>query len=202
MMRTRFALTCLVFAMVAVLASAGRSAPAAAQDEPETTQIVLSSKPALDDRGQPVVGQYRIVATLTTADGRYVAKSSVRFVERLEFFGPRTSALGTAKTNGTGNASIIYQPANSGEHTIFVEFSGNETYAASEAQFVLAAADAVPPFPEESLPLAAVGRWLSISLAILGVAFWAVLLGVVGRAVRTIRVASGAAPSLTPEESL
>jgi hypothetical protein len=50
-------------------------------------------------------------------------------------------------------------------------------------------AEATPPFQEEPLPLASVGTWLSVFLAILGVAFWAVLLGVLGSTMWRIRTA-------------
>lgn len=200
MMRSRFAFAGVVLAIAALLIPVRGFAPAAAQDQPKPTKLVLSTKPALDDKGHPVKGQYKVIATLTTADGRFVAKGSVHFVEHLEFFGPNTSDLGSATTNGTGIASVIYQPSQKGKHTIFAQFGGNDQYAASDEQFVIDATDVVPPFPNEAPPLASVGRWLSIALAILGIGFWAVLLGVVGRTVRTIRAASGLGPSLMPGE--
>lgn len=191
-------LSAIVIAIATTLPLGTISGHALVQDQPKATTIELSAKPALDDHGHPLDGQYAIVAILTTADGRYVAKRSVQFVENVEFFGRRSELLGTAVTDSTGFALVVYQPSQAGEHTIVARFGGDKQYAASETRFTLDATQVVPPFTAQPLPLASVGRWLSISLGVLGVAFWAVLLGVLGRTVWRIRTAVGAAESKAP----
>jgi len=188
----------MVIAIAAVLPLAAAPGRALAQDQPKATKIELSAKPALDDHGHPRKGQYAIVAIVTTADGRYVAKRAVQFVENVEFFGRRSAQLGSVVTDGTGYAAVVYQPSQAGQHTIVARIAGDKEYAASEGTFALDATEAVPPFTEHPLPLASVGRWLSISLAVLGVAFWAVLLGVLGRTVWRIGTAPGADGGMVP----
>jgi hypothetical protein len=191
-----------VILIAAVLSLAAGLDETAAQDEPQATEIELSAKPALDDRGHPLKGQYAIVAIVTTADGRYVAKRAVQFVETVEFFGRRSAQLGSAVTDGTGYAAVLYQPSQTGQHIIVARLAGDKQYAASEVKFTLDATEVVPPFTEQPLPLAPIGRWLSISLAVLGVAFWAVLLGVLGRTAWRIRTAPGADGGVTPAAGL
>lgn len=165
---------------------------ALAQDEPEETRLEISAGPARDDRGQPIAGQYSVRATLTTADGRFVADRPVRIVEHVEFFGLRAASIGAALTDSTGYVSVTYQPPQAGQHTIVARFPGDNQYGASEGTLLLDATDVDPPFLAHPLPLVSAGKWLSISLAVLGVAFWVVLLGVIGRTVWLIRAAGAA----------
>ena len=194
----RLRLSAIVIAIAAMLPLVAIPGHALAQDQPKATEIEISAKPALDDHGHPLAGQYAITAIMTTADGRYVAKRPVQFVENVEFFGRRSMQLGSAVTDSTGFAMVVYQPSQTGQHTIIARFAGDKQYAASDARYTLDATEVVPPFTAEPLPLASVGRWLSVSLAILGVAFWAVLLGVLGRTVWRIRTAVSAAGGTTP----
>jgi hypothetical protein len=91
-------------------------------------------------------------------------------------------------------AAVLYHPAQTGQQTIKARFKGDQTFGPTEASLVLDVAEIIPPFESEPVPLASVGKWLSFGLGLLGVAFWAVLLGVLGRTVRGIRAAAGSAP--------
>ncbi len=181
-------LTLIVVASLA--AYAGARQDASAEDVAEPTVLQVSSFPVTDDQGDEVPGQFWIMATLTTEDGRYVANRPLQIVEPVQFFGYREATLGNAVTDGTGMAAAQYQPSNAGESTILVRFGGDAKYAASKAELVIDAASVVAPFPEEGRPLASVGTGLAIFLAVLGVAFWAVLLGVLGNTVRRIKRAA------------
>jgi hypothetical protein len=167
----------------------------AAAADPQGTEIQVSSMPAKDKRGKAVKGQYWLMATLTTADGRYVADRRVQFVEPVDFFGGREAILGMVATDGTGLAAVIYQPSQPGQHTIVARFGGDRQYAPSKAELAVEVDQAVPPFAEEPSPLAAVGNGLAIFLAILGLAFWAVLLGILGYTIRRIKQAPDAEPA-------
>lgn len=164
-----------------------------AQDEPAETVITLSSKPALDDRGHEVAGTYSLVAIVTTADGRYVPNRTVRFTENVQFFGARASTVGLVRTDDTGYAGVFYQPVETGSHMLTARFAGDTRYAATDATITLDVPEAIAPFAKEPLPLASVGSWLAWFLAVLGVAFWVVLLGVFVRTVRRLRAAPGRA---------
>jgi hypothetical protein len=170
----------------------------AAADEAQDTLIQVSSMPVKDKRGKEVKGRFWVMATLTTADGRYVADRPVQFVEPVDFFGRREASLGTAVTDGTGLAAVTYQPSQPGQHTIIVRFGGDKQYAPSKAEFAVEIGQVVPPFAEVPSPLASVGSGLAIFLAILGLAFWAVLLGVLGYTVWGIKKTTGAEPGGAP----
>jgi len=194
----RLGLAILITILVASLLPRFGEERAGAADDAEGTLIQVSSIPVKDKRGKAVKGQYWFMATLTTADGRYVADRPLQFVEPVDFFGRREASLGTTVTDGTGIAAVIYQPSQVGQHTIVVRFAGDKQYAASKAELVVDATEVVPPFAEEPLPLASVGFGLAVFLAVLGVAFWAVLLGVLGRTAWRIKKAPDAEPVLTP----
>lgn len=191
-----FRLVIIIIAVAIMLPIAAVPERAMAQDQAKATKIELSASPALDNRGHAVKGQFLISATLTTADGRFVVNSPVQFVENVEFFGQRSADLGSSVTDSTGYAAVVYQPSQTGQHTIIARFGGDSQHAASDATYALNATDVVPPFIAPPLPLASVGKWLSVSMAVLGVAFWLVLLGVLGRTVWRIRTAPDAVESL------
>jgi hypothetical protein len=177
-----------ITATIALVLGRGDRAAEAAEG-PEPTVIELSVMPAQDKRGKDIEGEYWVMATLTTVEGRYVAERAVEIVEPIDFFGRREASLGTAATDGTGLAAVMYLPAQAGQHQIVARFAGDAEYAASEDELLVDVAEAISPFPEEAPPLESVGTWLSVTLAILGVAFWAVLLGVLGSTVWRIRTA-------------
>jgi hypothetical protein len=169
-----------------------------AADDPAGTVLELTSMPAQDERGNPLEGQYWIATVLTTEDGRYVANRPIQIVEPVDFFGPREAKLGTAVTDGTGFAAVLFQPSQPGEHTIVARFRGDQQYAASKIELIVDLTEVVAPFTVEPLPLTSVGKALSLFLGVLGIVFWVVLLGVLGRTAWGIRAAPGAAVDSTP----
>jgi hypothetical protein len=185
-----------------ILGSALMSLPdvrqASAAEEAQTTKLEASSFPMMDEEGDEVPGKFWIMVTLTTEDGRYVGNRTLSIVEPIDFFGRREAILGTAVTDGTGVATVTYQPSDASEHTVVVRFSGDKEYAASKAELVIDVAEAISPFPEEDTPLASVGTGLAVFLGFLGVAFWAVLLGVLSRTAWRIKRAARAEPVLAP----
>jgi hypothetical protein len=154
--------------------------PMGAAGQQAATVLQVDSMPMMDERGNELPGKYWILATLTTEDGRYLGNRPLQIVEPIDFFGRREAMLGTALTDGTGMAAVTYQPSQDGNHLVVVRFRGDSEYSATKSQLEIVAADVISPFAEEALPLASVGTALAIVLAFLGIAFWAVLLGVMG----------------------
>ncbi|HEX5417263.1 MAG TPA: hypothetical protein VFZ25_16485 [Chloroflexota bacterium] len=180
----------LLVLAIAVALSLGVWAPAlAASSSPATTAITLTSSPRLDAKGKPMKGQYLITATLT-ANGQPINQAALAFREHVDFFGPRDADLGTVLTDSTGSAVIFYQPADNGPKKISAQFAGSQTYAATSGSATIDARDVTPLFTSHPEPLASVGKWLSVSLGILGVVFWAVVLGIFIRAIGRIRAAA------------
>ena len=178
--------------IVLALALQGGGSSAVAQDPvPEATVLEVSAVPARDDLGREKTGEYWITASLTTASGRYLADRRIDIVEPVEFFGQRDASLGTAATDGTGQAAVPYRPVAPGTHVVIARYAGSRSYAPAEATLALAVTEVNPPFQRAPAPLADIGQWLSVALAALGVAFWTVLVGVIGRTIRGLRAAAG-----------
>jgi hypothetical protein len=132
------------------------------------------------------------MATVMTEDGSSVVGRPVEFVESVDFFGKRVAVLGTAVTDSDGWAAVTYQPSTPGDHTIVARMAGSRRYAESNARLSLQVQEVVAPFTEESPRLADIGTWLAVALVLLGVVFWAVLLGVTTHAIWRIRTAAAA----------
>jgi hypothetical protein len=145
-------------------------------------------------------GWVLLKAQLKTTDGKPVSNRSVEFYQQVELLGPREAHLGTAMTDSTGVASLLFQAAQTGQHTVKLSFAGAEGYAASTGSGTFEVGAITPPFEPEPLPLAAVRGWLPIVLGGLVLAAWLVLLVVFLNTTLGIRTAAGRAnqPQTTP----
>lgn len=189
-------LTKLAVALVLVLASLVLLADAvtAAPVQPSRTGLDVTTAPRLDPKGQPMVGQYLVVATLKTADDKPVANETVSFFEQIQFLGATRDALiGTVTTDSDGTAVVAYQPTQVGEHTLIARSTGDAQYAKSETKSTLDVSQVVSPFPAVVVPLASVRMGLTIGVGLIVVAVWAFLIGLAVRAFTGIRAASEAA---------
>lgn len=191
----RFLAPLLAFAATLMLTSNATSAASG----PSPAVLQLSTAPSLNAKGHKIKGQLLIVAKLTAADGTPLSKETVAYYERVTFAGAeREAALGTAVTDATGVAAIVYQPAQAGKHTLTVHFAGNGGATNADANSTIQVTDVVPLFPATTAPLASVRHWLSIAVLLIVVAVWVFLLGLVLRVVFGIRSAGDV--SMVPDE--
>ncbi|HBY97435.1 MAG: hypothetical protein M5U01_03915 [Ardenticatenaceae bacterium] len=124
-------------------------------------------------------GWLSVSATLTTDDGQPLSNRLVTFSRQVDFFGSREISLGTATTDATGEAVLVYQPAQDGRQEVKANFRGDEGYAGAETSNTIEVSEAIERFePQPALPLASVRKWLTAGVAILVVAVCAVLFGV------------------------
>lgn len=179
----------LVLALVAA-GVLGLGVSLADEASPSTpTALRLSSMPRVNEKGAEVKGQLLILATLTTQDGKPLSDRNVDFYQEIEFFGPRESYIGSATTDSTGVATLLYLPAESGKQSIKARYLGRDGYASTQVSATIDIKDARPALESEPLPLATVARWLPMVLGLLVLAVWAVLLGVLLRSVLGVRAA-------------
>ncbi len=174
---TRSALTRTAVALFAVwLLGLLATTAVSAQEQPKTpkidTQVSLGEPRTTRTKGQLVLS-----ATLFDADGKTISDESISFYQKVELLGPRESFLGSATTDSTGVAGLVYEPAEQGRQTIVARFSGTTKYAASNTNAVIEVREAVPPFESRPLPLASIREWFPIGLGTAVLATWAVLLG-------------------------
>lgn len=174
-------------APVALAQSAPAKAAAAA------TKLSLSADPRMDSRGRPVKGQLVLNATLTTTDGKPINHQAINFYQQVDILGPHDAFVGTATTDATGVASLLYEPAQSGDQGLRARYPGTAELASQTAEASTTIRDTLPPFKGEPVPLGAVATGLSIGAGLLVLGVWLVLLGVLLRTVLGIRASAGTA---------
>ncbi len=136
--------------------------------------------------------QILISATLVDEAGKPLGERDVAFYQRVEFFGQRDSHIGTARTDASGIATILYEPAEIGPQTIVMWFAGDRVYAEATATGSIDVTFVESFFASEPSPLAPVSRWLPLALGGLVLATWTALLAIFVRAIvgilRPVRV--------------
>jgi hypothetical protein len=185
----RFGLSLVLAVAIAALGASSGPVALATPLHADATTLTLSGDQRLDPKGAVMKGQYVISATLKAGD-KFISQQPVVFREHVDLLGPRDADLGTAVTDSTGTALIFDQPAETGPQMLSAQFAGNDAFAGSSATLTLDVREVVPVFTPVPSPLASLGKWLTVSLGVLGVVFWAVVLGVFTRAVVKIISAS------------
>jgi hypothetical protein len=136
-----------------------------------------------------VKGQLALAATLNTADGKPLGDRPVEFYLQVEFFGRRDAHIGTATTDSTGRAAIVFEPSELGRQTVLAYFPGAAGYASAQTTAAIDVAVVEPAFEAEPLPLALVSRWLPFVLGAVVLATWVALLGTLLGTTARIRAA-------------
>lgn len=183
----RVVLRSLVLAAAALAVLGLGAALAQEAKQPTATSLKLGSGPRMDEKGNPAKGQLLLSATLATVDGKPLSDRRVDFYLPVELFGAREATLGSATTDSTGVAYLLYLPAQLGPQTVKASFPGADGYANSVASQTIQVTDVETPFEPEPLPLASVRQWLPIGVGLLVVSTWVVLLGVFLRTALGIR---------------
>lgn len=181
---------CALSLLPAAAFAAGPEAAGAAA--PMATTLKLDAGPRMD-KGVRVKGQLILSATLTSADGKPLSDRSVTYYQAVDLFGSRDALLGSATTDSTGNATLLFIPAQPGSTKLKARFEGNPQFKRAEAEEVEQVSDAVVPFRQQAPPLAVVATWASYGVGVLAFAAWAVLLGVLLRTAVGIRRAASPA---------
>lgn len=193
MSRLRFlAAAVALLLLVAVPATAfGQASGAAAPT------LKLSTQPKVDDKGQRLDGQVWIDGKVASADGKTLANRTVTFFEQVDFFGTREAVIGSAATDPTGVASVLYTTSQAGRHVITARLTPLPGEPPVSGNIALNVSQAAPPYTAQPLPFASVREWLPLAFGLIVVATWAVLLVTFASAVRGVRragrLAAGAA---------
>lgn len=118
---------------------------------------------------------YVLGVRLTTTEGRPVSEATVRLYEVVELFGTREMLVGTARTDGQGNASLLYLPARTGTHQIVVRFPGRDHVAAAEGRTSFEATVAAPPYRPETPALASFSAAVPYAVGLVVLSVWALI---------------------------
>ncbi len=175
MSRSTLARTGLALLSVWLLGIVG-AAVASAQEAPKTDKAATTVSMG-EPRTTQTKGQLVLSATLSTADGKAVSDQDVSFYEKVDLLGEREALLGTATTDTSGAAGLVYLPSETGRQTIVARFAGSAKLAASSTNSIIDVREAKSPFESQPLPLSSIRAWFPIGLGTAVLATWAVLLG-------------------------
>jgi hypothetical protein len=149
---------------------------------PATAAIPVSSpgpnaaRVTLDARlsTKPTQG-YILSARLQSADGKPLNEVPVRYYEIVDLFGQREMFLGETTTDGQGDGSFIYLPAQLGPHEIVARTPGRAPATRNETRITLDAQVAAASYRTEAPPLAAFSAILPYVVGALVFSVWALL---------------------------
>ena len=137
---------------------------------PQRTVVELNAGAA------PKVEQgYVLAVRVRTTDGRPVNEVRVRFYEVVELFGPRDMYIGSALTDGQGEGTLLYLPAQLGSHEIIARFAGRDQVAPAEGRMTLKATVAAPAYQAESVPLSAFSKIITVGVGAIVLSVWALI---------------------------
>ncbi len=118
---------------------------------------------------------YIIETRVVRPDGRPVNDAVVRFYDLVDFFGPREELIGTARTDGQGNASLSYLPAATGSHDIAVRFAGQGSLVPSVGTATFEATVATPPYRSDEPALLAFTRLVPYAAGAIVLVVWGLI---------------------------
>jgi hypothetical protein len=185
----RIHVACALATGAFVIASFASLEHAAAADPPARLEVVAEQG---DD------GSWMLRAALTRG-GLVQSGQTVKFLQRVDFFGERWVPLGTAVTDAAGFASLLYSPTSNGVQRLLARYeAGDGRY---ESQLVeITVSGAIPAIPEEAPALPIMRVWaFPVATAVL-LLVWLALAGILLGAV--IGIARSAPDRATPESPL
>jgi hypothetical protein len=152
------------------VAPSSAPAVAAAKPGPNAARVAFTVAPASRlEKG------YLLSVRLAGSDTRPVNETTVSFYELVELFGPREMFIGDAVTDGQGNASFVYLPAQLGPRQIVARSSTHGAVTWGESRITLDAQIAAATYRVEPAPLAAISAILPYGVGVIVLSVWAVL---------------------------
>ncbi len=140
---------------------------------------------------------YVLEARLLTKDAKPMNEVAVRFYDVVELLGTREMLIGAATTDGQGQASVKYLPAELGRHEIVARAAPSLQATPMEARTIFEAGTAAAPaYAPEQLPLASFSDAAPYAAGAVVLAVWALFaVALLGTA---RRIAAGARPAASP----
>ncbi len=145
-------------------------AVAPAKPGPNAARVTLASRPA-----DKIEKGYLLSVRLAAPDTKPVNETSVSFYEVVDLFGQREMFIGETTTDGQGNASLLYLPAQLGPRQIIARSAGRGQVTWGESRITLDAQVAAATYRVEAAPLAAFSAVLPYGVGVLVLSVWSVL---------------------------
>jgi hypothetical protein len=118
---------------------------------------------------------YTLSVKITSPAGTVVNEATIRFYDIVELFGQREELIGSAVTDGQGQAAILYLPSTTGTHKIVARFAGQGTLVPSLGVTDLEAAVAAPAYKVDPPPLAIFTKYVPYAAGVLVLAVWGLI---------------------------
>jgi len=118
---------------------------------------------------------YAIAVRVRTDDGKPVNEAAIRFYETVDLFGAREMSLGSTTTDGQGQGTFIYLPAQLGSHQIIARFAGRDQIASAETRTTFDALTAAPLYQPETVPLSGFSQVVTVAVGVVVLSVWALI---------------------------
>jgi hypothetical protein len=118
---------------------------------------------------------YVLAVRVRTDDGKPVNEAAVRYYETVDLIGSREMYLGTVTTDGQGQGSLVYLPAQLGSHPVIARFAGRDQISAAEARTTFEALTAAPLYEPESVPLSGFTQVVAMVVGAVVLCVWALI---------------------------
>ena len=118
---------------------------------------------------------YTINVRLLVSQTQPVVGAMVHIYDVVDLFGSKEMLIGMVTTDGQGQASITYLPAQTGSHEIVARFSGTPGYATTEGRTTFQAEVAAPAYVVEPAPLASFTSKVPYAVGALVLAVWGLI---------------------------
>ena len=146
-------------------------APAPVVNQPATgARLVVTAQPL------PKAEQgYALAVTVVSPDGKPLADASVKFFELVDLFGQREMLLGAGTTDGRGNASYGYLPAQKGIHQIVARSARQDRVTVGEGRMTFEATVARDRTLAERSPLSLFSDRVPFAAGLVVLAVWCLI---------------------------
>ena len=118
---------------------------------------------------------YSIHVRLAVTDTQPVAGAMVHVYDVVDLFGNKEMFIGMVTTDGRGEGSLSYLPAQKGSHTIVARFVGMPGYAVTEGRTTFQADVAAQPYVVEPAPLASFTSKIPYAVGALVLSVWGLI---------------------------
>ena len=118
---------------------------------------------------------YAITVWVRTEDGKPLNEATVSFYEPVDLFGAREMALGTTTTDGQGQGTFLYLPAQLGSHQIIARFAGRDQIGKAEAKTTFDADIAAAAYQPETVPLSGFNQVVTGAVGVIVLSVWALI---------------------------
>jgi hypothetical protein len=118
---------------------------------------------------------YAIAVRVRTDDGRPVNEATISFYEPVDLFGAREMSLGSTTTDGQGQGTFLYLPAQLGSHQIIARFAGRDQVARAEAKTTFDADVAAAAYRPETVALSGFTQVVTVAVGVIVLSVWVVI---------------------------